>query len=105
MHNYLQNRALAAATAQAPQMLHVHARYIRKLERDWRVRRRLGVLPGDKEIAELRAAGVGLTSPEFSVLLAQTKIATAQEVLASGLPDDPYLRRVLTGYFPEPLRE
>ena len=105
IHNYLQNRVLAAATAQAPQMLHVHARYIRKLERDGRIRRRLDVLPGDKEIAERRSAGVGLTSPEFSVLLAQTKIATAQEVLASGLPDDPYLRRALTGYFPEPLRE
>jgi glutamate dehydrogenase len=104
-HNYEQNRALAASRAQAPQMLHVHARYIRKLERDGRIDRRLDVLPGDKEIAERRAAGTGLTVPEFSVLLAQTKIATAQEMLASSLPDDPYLRRVLTGYFPAPLRK
>jgi glutamate dehydrogenase len=105
VHNYQQNRALAAARAQAAQMLHVHARYIRKLERDHRISRRLDVLPGDKEIAERRSAGTGLTSPEFSVLLAQTKIAAGQELLASGLPDDPYLRRVLTGYFPAPLRE
>jgi glutamate dehydrogenase len=104
-HNYQQNRALAASRAQAPQMLHVHARYIRKLERDRRIRRRLDVLPGEKEIAERRSAGTGLTSPEFSVLLAQTKIAAAQEILASGLPDDPYLRQVLTSYFPVPLRE
>jgi glutamate dehydrogenase len=105
VHNYLQNRTLAAARAQAGQMLHVHARYIRKLERDHRVSRKLDVLPGDKELAERRSAGTGLTGPEFSVLLAQTKIAATQEVLASGLPDDPYLRRVLTGYFPAPLRE
>jgi len=39
------------------------------------------VLPGDREIAERRAAGVGLTVPEFAVLLAQTKIAATQEVL------------------------
>ncbi len=104
-HNYQQNRALAAARAQAAQMLHVHARYIRKLERDRRIRRRLDVLPGEKEIAERRSAGTGLTSPEFSVLLAQTKIAAAQEILASQLPDDPYLRQVLTNYFPVPLRE
>jgi glutamate dehydrogenase len=104
-HNYEQNRALAASRAQAAQMLHVHARYIRKLEREGRIDRRLDVLPGDKEIAERRAAGTGLTTPEFSVLLAQTKIAAAQEVLASGLPDDPYLRRVLTSYFPLPLRK
>ena len=49
--------------------------------------------------------GAGLTVPEFSVLLAHTKIATAQDVLASDVPDDPYLRRVLTSYFPAPLRE
>jgi glutamate dehydrogenase len=104
-HNYQQNRALAASRAQDVQMLHVHARYIRKLERDRRIRRRLEVLPGDREIAERRSAGTGLTIPEFSVLLAHTKIATTQEVLASGLPDDPYLRRVLTEYFPTPLRE
>jgi glutamate dehydrogenase len=104
-HNYQQNRALAASRAQAPQMLHVHARYIRRLERDGRISRRLDVLPGDKEFAERRSAGTGLTSPEFSVLLAQTKIAAGQEMLASGLPDDPYLRRVLTAYFPAPLRE
>jgi len=104
-HNYQQNRALAAARAQAAQLLHVHARYIRKLEREGRIRRRLDVLPGEREIAERRSAGTGLTAPEFSVLLAHTKIAAAQEVLDSGLPDDPYLQRVLTGYFPTPLRE
>jgi glutamate dehydrogenase len=103
-HNYQQNRTLAAARAQAPQMLHVHTRYIRKLERDGRIRRRLDVLPNDREIAERRSAGRGLVTPEFSVLLAQTKIASAQEVLASDLPDDPYLRKVLIDYFPTPLR-
>ncbi|HEV8220949.1 MAG TPA: NAD-glutamate dehydrogenase [Streptosporangiaceae bacterium] len=104
-HNYQQNRTLALARAQAPSMLHVHARYIRKLERDRRVHRRLDVLPGDRELAERRSAGAGLTVPEFSVLLAHTKIATAQDVLASDVPDDPYLRRVLTSYFPAPMRE
>jgi len=104
-HTYQQNRALAASRAQDLAMLHVHARYIRKLEAGRRIRRRLEVLPGDREIAERRSAGTGLTIPEFSVLLAHTKIAAGQEVLASGLPDDPYLRRVLVGYFPTPLRE
>jgi glutamate dehydrogenase len=104
-HNYLQNRALAAARAQASQMLHVHARYIRKLEREGRIRRRLDVLPADKDIAERRSQSVGLTLPEFSVLLAHTKIAAGQEVLASEVPDDPYLQRVLGSYFPAALRE
>ena len=104
-HNYEQNRALAAAYAQSAQLLHVHTRYIRKLERDGLIRRRLDVLPNDREIAERRSAGTGLVIPEFSVLLAQTKIATAQDVLGSALPDDRYLRHVLVDYFPTPLRE
>ena len=103
--NYQQNRTLAASRVQATQMLHVYARYIRKLERDGKIRRRLEVLPGEQEVAERRSAGTGLTAPEYSVLLAHTKIMAAQEVRHSGLPDDPYLRRVLTGYFPTPLRE
>ena len=102
--NYDQNRALAAAGAQSAQMLHVHARYLRKLERERRIGRRLDSLPGEKEIAERRSAGLGLTIPEFAVLLAQAKISAVQEVLHSTLSDDPFLRSVLTSYFPEPLR-
>ncbi|HYB89099.1 MAG TPA: NAD-glutamate dehydrogenase [Streptosporangiaceae bacterium] len=102
--NYHQNRALAAARAQAAQMLHVHARYLRKLERDRRIDRDIDSLPGDKEIAERRSAGLGLTVPEFAVLLAQAKISAADDVLGSDLPDDPFLRSVMAAYFPAPLR-
>jgi len=102
--NYAQNRALAAASAQSAQMLHVHSRYLRSLEREHRIGRRLDSLPGDKEIAERRSAGLGLTVPEFAVLLAQAKISAVQKVLGSALPGDPFLRSVLTSYFPEPLQ-
>jgi glutamate dehydrogenase len=85
-------------------MLHVHARYIHKLEREGRIRRKLDVLPSDREIAERRSSHAGLVVPEFAVLLAHTKIEAAEEVLASGLPDQEYLHRVLVDYFPAPLR-
>jgi len=104
-HNYDQNTVLAAARAQASSMLHVHARYLRRLERDGKLERKLEGLPGDKEIAERRPAGEGLTSPEFAVLLARTKIDAAREVLESGLPDDAYLHGALVKYFPGPLQE
>ncbi len=103
--NYHQNRALASSRGQAPEMLHVHSRMMRKMARDGRLSRRLEVLPGDKEVAERRSAGLGLTTPEFAVLLAHVKIGAEQEMLASALPDDPYLRSVLTAYFPVPLRD
>ncbi len=103
-HNYRQNMTLATARAQAASMLHVHARYLRKLVRDKRLQPEQDVLPDDREIAERRSAGRGLTNPELSLLLAHTKISAGQDVLGSSLPDDPYLQRVLSAYFPGPLR-
>jgi glutamate dehydrogenase len=104
-HNDGQNMALAVARFQAPRLLHVHARYLRQLVREKRVSRATDGLPGEKEIAARRSAGVGLTTPELAVLLAHTKIAAGQDMLASDLPDDPSLRSTLAGYFPAPLRE
>jgi glutamate dehydrogenase len=103
-HNYGQNMALAASRAQASSLLHVHARYLRKLVRDKRLDPEQDVLPGEREIAERRQAGGGLTTPEFALLLAHTKISAGEDVLASDVPDDPYLRRVLDAYFPAQLR-
>jgi len=62
------------------------------------------MVPGEREIAERRSSGGGLTNPELALLLAHTKISAAEDVIASSLPDDPYLRRVLDAYFPAPLR-
>jgi glutamate dehydrogenase len=104
-HDDGQNMALAVARFQAPRLLHVHARYLRQLVRDNRVSLATDGLPGEKEIAARRSADVGLTTPELAVLLAHTKIAAGQDVLASDLPDDPSLRSTLAGYFPAPLRE
>jgi glutamate dehydrogenase len=103
--NYAQNVVLAAARAQAVSMLHIHSRYLRKLERDGLVNRELEFLPSDKTLAERRQARLGLTAPEFSVLLAYTKLVADAELLGSDLPDDPYLASWLVEYFPSALRE
>ncbi|MFG1942089.1 NAD-glutamate dehydrogenase [Nonomuraea sp. NPDC048826] len=103
--NYAQNVVLAAARAQAVDMLHIHARYLRRLERDGRLNRQLEALPSDKALAERRQARLGLTAPEFSVLLAYTKLVADAELLGTDLPDDPYLAPRLVSYFPSALRE
>ncbi|MEV4183071.1 NAD-glutamate dehydrogenase [Streptosporangium canum] len=103
--NYDQNVVLAAARAQATEMLHIHSRQLRKLERAGLVNRELEYLPSDKTLAERRQAGLGLTAPEFSVLLAYTKLVVDAEILGSDLPDDPYLASWLVSYFPTALRE
>ena len=102
--NYEQNVALGNARAQASDMLPVYARYIARLERDGHVDRALAVLPDDAELTRRDAAGTGLTSPEFAVVLAHTKIALTAELVESDLPEDSYLARELAEYFPTPLR-
>ena len=103
--NYGQNVAIATALVQGPAMLHIHARYMRDLEDSGHLNRELEFLPDDTELAARQAAGEGLTGPEFSVLLAYTKIWLAEQLLDSSLPEDPYLRNELYRYFPTPLRE
>ena len=102
--NYAQNTVLATARKQDRQMLHVHGRYMRHLERTKVLKRKLEHLPSDKAIAERRAAGQGLTSPEFATLLSYTKISLKEQIALSDLADDPYLTDTLVRYFPTPLR-
>ncbi|MGH9074634.1 MAG: NAD-glutamate dehydrogenase domain-containing protein, partial [Acidimicrobiales bacterium] len=103
--NHDQNVALSTALAQAPEMLEVHGRHMAKLEREGHLDRALEALPDSKVLAERSSAGIGLTGPELAVLLSQSKIALEGEILDSDLPEDPYLRDDLYGYFPAPLRE
>lgn len=98
--NHHQNVALAIARVRAVPMMDVHARYLRALEFEKLIDRQLEFLPTEKQFAERRAAGNGLTTPEFAVLLAYTKNANIAELLRSDLPDDPYLRPELVDYFP-----
>jgi glutamate dehydrogenase len=102
--NYEQNIALASAVRQAPALLHVHEDWVRRLERHGLLDRELESLPSRKVVAERLEARQGLTAPELSVLLAYTKIVLADELLATDLPDDPFLRTDLFSYFPSPMR-
>ncbi|MEU5061447.1 MULTISPECIES: NAD-glutamate dehydrogenase [unclassified Streptomyces] len=104
-NNYAQNTALANAVAQAPDLLHAHQRFMRRLVRDGNLDRALEFLPADRQVKELLNSGRGLSQPELAVLLAYTKITAAHELIQTSLPDDPYLRRLLHAYFPQALRE
>ena len=103
--NYEQTQAISTSTAQAASMVEVHERYVRSLEQDGTLNRELECLPTDDGFDERQAADAGLTPPEFATLLSHTKIALAQELLASDLPEDPYLSSELERYFPTRLRE
>jgi glutamate dehydrogenase len=103
--NYEQNVLLGNARAQEHAMLPVHQRLIHWLEERGELDRALEFLPTDAEIDKRQSAGIGLTSPEFSVLVAYAKLALKDHLGGSDLPDEPWFQQTLADYFPEPIRQ
>ena len=103
--NYEQNIALANAARNAPSLLHVHEQWMQELESRGRLDRDLEALPPKAEVKRRLEAGGALTQPELAVLMAYTKIVLAEELLASDLPEDPYLLLDLVSYFPKAVRD
>ena len=86
-------------------MVQVHQRHLDWLERVAGLNRDLEGLPTDEELNERREADTGLTAPELSIVLPYTKIALADELLASDLPEDPEFGDELIKYFPTAIRD
>jgi glutamate dehydrogenase len=102
--NVFQTQVLSVTGHIAPQLLDAQTRFMQFLEKAGRLNRAIEFLPDDAEVAERRAAGLGLTAPERAVLLAYSKMWLYDEVLASPLPDDPWVATALERYFPQQLR-
>ena len=83
----------------------MHQRLIHWLEDRGDLDRALEFLPTDADMAGRARDGLGLTSPEFSVLVAYAKLALKHDLLPTELPDDPWFRQTLADYFPTPMRE
>ncbi len=103
--NYEQNMLLGNARVQAHSMLPVHRRFMRALEKAGQLDRALEFLPRDSVLEQRSALGIGLTSPEFSVLVAYAKITLQRGLLEGGLPDEPWFNSALQSYFPHEIVE
>jgi glutamate dehydrogenase len=103
--NVFQTQSLSVAGRVAPQLLEQQVRFIHALERAGRLNRAVEFLPSDDEIAERKAARLGLTAPERAVLLAYSKMQIYDELLASDIPEEPTIGTALERYFPVPLRK
>src|SRR6185437_14622655 len=86
-------------------LLDSQAALMRALEKAGRLNRAVEFLPDDEEIAERRLAKTGLASPERAVLLAYSKMALFDALVASSLVDDEYVGEALAAYFPPLLKE
>src|SRR3712207_7742668 len=86
-------------------MVDVHARYIRALENAGKLNRDLEFLPSEETLSERKSDGMGLSAPEFAILLSSTKITLYRELVGAEVVEDPYLFGELERSFPTPLSE
>jgi glutamate dehydrogenase len=103
--NYFQTQALSVVGRMSAPFLDQEMRFIRYLERNGHLNRAIEFLPTEEEVAERKTHGIGLTNPERAVLLAYSKMWMFDELLASDLPEDPWIGTALARYFPAQLRE
>ncbi len=102
--NYFQTQLLSVMKARAKELLDAQARYMQYLAKLGRLNRRIEYLPFEEGVAERKAAGIGLTTPELAVLLAYSKMEMFDTLLASDVPEDAYIRTALQRHFPQLLR-
>jgi glutamate dehydrogenase len=101
--NYLQSQAISLMQVAASERLGEHAHFIRSLELEGVLDRALEYLPSAEDIEERSRAGEGLTRPELSMMVSYSKIALSHQLIASDVPEDPYLSGELGRYFPDVL--
>ncbi|HEU5019779.1 MAG TPA: NAD-glutamate dehydrogenase [Pseudolabrys sp.] len=104
-NNYQQTLALSLAQRRGLEDLGFQQRLMQTLEMHGKLDRTVEFLPDEIAIAERRKRGQALTRPELAVLLAYAKLSLYSELLDSEVPDDPYLGRELTRYFPKEMSE
>jgi glutamate dehydrogenase len=102
-HNYAQTLCLSLQEASAVADLDAQGRFMLELEAAGRLDRKVEGLPRAAAVADLRAAGKGLTRPELAVITAYGKLELSAEIVASAAPDDPYFEKTLVQYFPTEL--
>jgi glutamate dehydrogenase len=104
-NNYLQTLAISVAEAEGVSGVGELNRVMGNLEARGLLNRKVEDLPDDVAVAERVAAGRALTRPEIGVLLSYAKLVLFDEIVASGLPDDPYFDSALRSYFPKKMQK
>ncbi len=99
-NNYMQTLAISLTQRLGVSDMALQRRLMHSLEIAGRLDRGVEFLPDDAALRARERAGQSLTRPELAVLLAYSKLALKDELLASNVPDDPYFLKELFGYFP-----
>jgi glutamate dehydrogenase len=103
--NYLQTQAVSVTQQVGARFTDRLARFTRELEHHAGLNRELEALPDAETLVDRMRTGAGLVRPELCVLISYAKNWLFQQLMATKVPDEPYLKRDLNDYFPSALRE
>jgi len=104
INNYRQTQILDSIVQHANANMHQHARFMRHLEREGILNRRLENLPNDEQITERISQNRGLTRPELSILLSYSKLTYKNALLESSSLSEECYNKLLLEYFPKKLQ-
>jgi len=104
-NNYLQSLALSLAERKGVAETGFLTRLMQSLEQRGLLSRAVEFLPDDATLTERTRRGHSLTRPELAVLLAYAKLTLHDDLLVTSVPDDPYLARELSQYFPREVQD
>jgi glutamate dehydrogenase len=103
-NNYRQTQIIDSIEKRAALNMYQHARFMRHLEAEGIMSRRLEHLPNDKQITDRIAKNQGLTRPELSILLSYSKLTYKNALLESSSLTEQCYDALLLGYFPRLIR-
>ena len=104
-HNRSQTEALSIAHFHSEEYVEMHGRLMQFLEKNANLNRQVEFLPDLEGLIQRKQLGQGLTRPELAVLLAYVKIFLKESLVASKVPDEPYMETYLFNAFPRVLQE
>lgn len=102
-NNYRQTQAISLSAERAASSVDLHNQIIEEMAHKGQINTVLEFLPNAQELMERKANGGGLTRPELAILFAYSKSLLKADILASDVPEDPYLSTTLLYAFPRPL--
>jgi len=104
-NNYRQTQIIDSIEQHATENMHQHARFMRHLERETILNRRLENLPNDEQITARIGQNQGLTRPELSILLSYSKLTYKNALLESSSLSEECYNDLLLDYFPKKLQK
>lgn len=105
INNYHQTQIIDVIEQHSIENMHQHARFMRHLEREGILNRRIEQLPNDEQITARIGQNQGLTRPELSILLSYSKLTYKNALLESSTLTEDCYNHLLLDYFPQKLRE